>query len=688
MKKTLFILLAALTTTAFAQDTPSYATDSTRLLQEVVVQAFSAHRPLNEVAVSVGYLNVSELQRFASTSLLPAINTIPGVRMEERSPGSFRFSIRGSLIRSPFGVRNVKVYWNGLPFTDGGGNTYLNLLDLEAIGNAEIIKGPGGSLYGAGTGGVVLLNSAPVMQKQLAFSMAGGGYDLQRYHLTAQTHTEKVNARIQVAHQASNGYRVQTEMRRDAVNADLGFRLNSKSILSATLLYTDLFYETPGGLTKAQFDEDPRQARPSTSAVKGAVEQQAAVNNKTLFGGLVHEHQWDSQWSTRTGLYMATTQFQNPTIRNYEKRKERNAGLRTESQYSFGEQHYIKGKVTMGAEYQHFYSPLDVYGNNLGSVDTVQTKDELTSSLFFAFVQAELDLPRKFYLTVGGSFNNLRYGFERLEPSPITNQSRKFDGVFSPRISLLKKLTENFSIYASASRGFSPPSLAEVRPSTNTFNPTLKAESGSNLELGFKGTIGPIVFNLAAYNFVLDETIVIQRTSEGADYFVNAGKTSQRGIEAELMWKKQFNKSDFIPSLKLWGSFAYQHYRFRKYVQDNNDFSGNKLTGVAPSVGSWGIDASIKKKGYLNVTCNYVDHIPLNDANTAFASEYVLLGARAGYRTAASNKFPLDVYIGVDNALDKRYSLGNDLNAIGGRYFNAAPGVNFYAGVTMKVNDL
>jgi iron complex outermembrane receptor protein len=48
--------------------------------------------------------------------------------MEERSPGSYRLNIRGSSLRSPFGVRNVKIYYNNIPFTDPGGNTYLNSL--------------------------------------------------------------------------------------------------------------------------------------------------------------------------------------------------------------------------------------------------------------------------------------------------------------------------------------------------------------------------------------------------------------------------------------------------------------------------------------------------------------------------------------------------------------------------------
>lgn len=35
------------------------------------------------------------------------MNAIPGIRMEQRSPGSFRLNIRGSSLRLPFGIRNV-----------------------------------------------------------------------------------------------------------------------------------------------------------------------------------------------------------------------------------------------------------------------------------------------------------------------------------------------------------------------------------------------------------------------------------------------------------------------------------------------------------------------------------------------------------------------------------------------------
>lgn len=129
-------------------------------LAEVLISAFGLNKNWKEVPASVGRITSKQIEYIGTNNLLPAVNTIPGVRMEERSPSSYRLSIRGSLLRSPFGVRNIKVYWNDLPITDGGGNTYFNLVDATQLSALEIIKGPAASVYGANTGGVVLLKSS------------------------------------------------------------------------------------------------------------------------------------------------------------------------------------------------------------------------------------------------------------------------------------------------------------------------------------------------------------------------------------------------------------------------------------------------------------------------------------------------------------------------------------------------
>jgi iron complex outermembrane receptor protein len=46
--------------------------------------------------------------------------------------------------------------------------------------------------------------------------------------------------------------------------------------------------------------------------------------------------------------------------------------------------------------------------------------------------------------------------------------------------------------------------------------------------------------------------------------------------------------------------------------------------------------------------------------------------------------FPVNIFAGADNLLDEKYSLGNDINAAGNRFYNAAPRRNFYVGVAVQ----
>src|SRR6187402_1260523 len=159
MKKTL-IAAAALGIMNFGRaQTTQVEVDSSEILKEVVISAYEQNRKLLNIPAPVSFVGKSQLERYNNTSILPALNTIPGVRMEERSPGSYRLNIRGSSLRSPFGVRNVKVYLNDIPFTEPGGSTYLNLLGFYNINSVEILKGPSGSLYGGGSGGAVLIKT-------------------------------------------------------------------------------------------------------------------------------------------------------------------------------------------------------------------------------------------------------------------------------------------------------------------------------------------------------------------------------------------------------------------------------------------------------------------------------------------------------------------------------------------------
>lgn len=142
---------------AFAQSSNDSTMSGT--LDSVVVTAFRVKMSGQFLPVSTARISSTTLQQEVNGTLLPAFNLVAGVRMEQRSEGSYRLAIRGSSLRAPFGIRNVKLYWNDVPFSDPTGNTYLNILPFTLVNGIEILKGPVGAAYGLGTGGAVLLQS-------------------------------------------------------------------------------------------------------------------------------------------------------------------------------------------------------------------------------------------------------------------------------------------------------------------------------------------------------------------------------------------------------------------------------------------------------------------------------------------------------------------------------------------------
>ncbi|MEJ7739443.1 MAG: TonB-dependent receptor [Chitinophagaceae bacterium] len=683
MIKRLFILLCYPFTTLVAQNG---VTDTTRaqVLEEVVVKGYEQNRKLVEVAAPVSIISRQQLQRFGPGSILPAVNAAPGVRMEERSPGSYRLNIRGSSLRSPFGVRNVKIYWNNIPFTDPGGNTYLNQFSFYNISSIEILKGPGSSLYGAGTGGVMLLNSfSNPTSNRLSINYARGSYASNNLNVSLVAGNENFRNMIAYTHQNSDGYREQSAMRRDVVSWESKIRSSEKQSLSTHLLFGDLFYETPGGLTKAQFLANPKSARPPAGVFPGAIQNKAAIYQKTFWAGVNHQYQFNTHWQNSTSVYGAFSQIRNPAIRNYERRLEPHFGGRTTFSYTTRIKESTL-KVVAGAEVQQGYSSIKVYSNKRGSLDTLQNDDEVDIRQSGAFAQAEIGFPGGWIATGGFSVNNSRVQFDRFSDVPPFRFNTDFNNELAPRFSMLKKITEKISVYGLVSKGFSPPTVAEILPSTSVINTGLQAEQGINYELGLRGILfDRLSFDVNGFYFRLQNAITQRRDQSGADYFVNAGKTKQQGVETSLSYAGIKIAGQFVSQFTLWFNHTYHHFRYADFKQVNTEFSGNRIPSIAQHTIATGLDLITKPGLYAHVTYYYSDPIALNDVNTDYASSYNLLGCKAGFRRTFGH-VQTDLFISGDNLFDQTYSLGNDINAAANRFYNAAPGVNYQVGVGVQ----
>ena len=684
-------LLAALLlsgTLVSAQVSPprAFLSDSsdTRPLHEVVIKAYEQNRKLIDVGAPVAVVGKASLDRFGNSNILSAINLTPGVRMEERSPGSYRLNIRGSSIRSPFGVRDVKIYYNEIPLTDPGGNTYLNELGFYNFQSLEVIKGTAGSLYGAGIGGAVLISSMPaVWEKGLSVDYTGGSFAANQTNLNLRLGDADHRTILSYDHQTSDGYRQQTRMRRDIGSWETMVKTSDRQTIHAYALYSDLYYQTPGGLTINEYDSNARMARPPKGTSPGAVQAHAAIFQKNFTAGFSSTWRLGNHWQNTTAVYGAYTDFTNPGIRVYENRQEPHFGGRTVVQY-ITTWRASTLQINAGAEAQKGFFETRDYANNAGAPAALQMDDKLNNWTWMTFAQADLKLPHGWAITGGASFNANALNITAVNQTPPPTTRIRFSNKVAPRIALLKKISPDISLCASASRGFSTPTVQELQKSNGLVGPPLQPENGTDYELGGRGSFlgGALFIDIDAFVFHINNAIVQRIDSNGVAYSINAGGTNQHGIETFISWRVIDNPHSLLNSLRLFISHAWHDFHYSSFTQDTLNYSGHRLPSVPPQNVVSGVDVSLRFGLYANGTYTYTDKIALNDANTYYAGSYNLLGGRIGFRKVFAH-WKGDIYAGVDNAANVKYSLGDDFNAALNRFYNVAPRKNFYAGISM-----
>jgi len=656
-----------------------------RVLPAVTVEGFQEPIRLNDVAGGYSYIDKRDLSVFAEVTPVTAFNNLAGVRMEQRSPSSYRINIRGSTLRSPFGIRNVKVYWNRIPLTEPTGNTPLNMFDLTTLGNIEIIRGPSGSIYGAGTGGVLLFDGDIPVTSGLSVDggVAVGSFGMSRFHVGLSEKSDNHALRVSLLSHEADGYRDHSSFSRQNLLVSGSLQINDQQKLGYHLLYGDLDYQFPGGLTAEQRDENPQMARPV------ALSQNSSLDQKYLFAGLEHEIDWAS-WNNHTAVFMSSSNKKNPFITNYEFEDIRGAGLRTRFSGPLGG----PGSpviLAAGGEWQWGRVNADNFGNDGGVPDTVRYIDQNRQFTGFEFIKLAYHKGR-LRITAAGSLNHLRYRFNRTEDAALDSAyrlERTFNTVFSPRIGIVYD-GGALSFHASYSEGFSPPVLDEVRTSDAVINTALNAEEARTAEIGIRGRLFSdlLALDMNLFYMQLDNTIVSQIDENGTSTFFNSGSTSQRGLELLAGWKLREAPRGLIRFAYLQTSVTWYHFRFSDYEKaaggENVDFSGNELTGTPPLVAAGRLETNLGRSLQAVINYQHVSAIPLNDANTVYSKPYDLVQLQLSWKVINKAGKRIELYGGVDNLLDQSYSLGNDLNAFGSRYFNPAPTRNYFAGMRFR----
>ena len=532
-----------------------------------------------------------------------------------------------------------------------------------------------------------MINSFPKNpQTERIVDASVGDYGLFKYGAEYNTRNEYMITQYKYASQVSDGYRDQSFFERRTFETGIKVFTPSNVLVSVSTLYSNLNYGIPGGLNLQQFQDDPTQAR------TGSVGKNASIDQEDFIIGANVESEWTERWSGGTNVFANISSFENPFNFDYKSESRKSWGSRPWVQYknTFGDTDL---KLKLGAENHFGNNNARNYDNENGIRDSLRFEDEIQIKNRSVYLTGELDLPGEIFINAGISVNRVNYDVNRVatkeggvDPKLI---SKDFETAILPRIAIAKRLTDFTTLHASISAGFSPPTLEEFRTNDGELNENLEPEKGINYEVGIRGNTrdGSFSYDVATFYFKLKESIVLTESQrDGTLAFANAGSTNQTGLEVSTNWIAVNNENAFLSRLEVQSSYTFHYFKYDNYVKGGDDFSDNRLPGVAPHTFFSSLVAESKIGLYGQLSYNFTDEIPLTDGNTVYSDPYHLMKSRIGFKQILGEKLKLDIYAGGDNLLDQQYSLGYDINAFGNRFYQPAPGINWFGGI--KVNYL
>ena len=681
---------------AFTAASPALAQDTTATRLEPVVVEVSrgARRPLLDLPFSATVQTPDSLrpgQRHLA--LDETLLLIPGLTVSNRNNPAQdpRISIRGFGARSAFGVRGIRVLRDGIPLTLPDGQTPVDYLDLESVGRVEVLRGSSSSLYGNAGGGVIdLRTSAPAPFPITATArMSKGAFASQRWVAKADGEANGFGYQGNAARTESDGYRDHSRQRTNNGFARLSYDNESNSLGVEWLGVNTPLAESPGALSRAQFESDPRLADPLSIAKKA----RKAVTQSQV--GITARH-YVAAAELEGSAYAGTRHLDNPLtfgIVDVGRRIGGGNARATVPLTVFG----ADNRITLGGELQ-LQNDLRMNFTNCNNVppltaptatcpDITQERGSVTLnqrekvSSVGSYLRDEIQLGDIFALTAGARADAVRF---RVEDMLITASNPDDSGerllhAISPMAGLLAHLSDSHSAYFNVSTAFETPTATELgnQPSgAGGINRDLKPQRSLTYEVGLKGVseIG-IQYSTAYFaTRVHDELIPFDvPASPGRRFFRNAGRTSRRGIEVGVSYD--------LSVLQLGGAYTYANYRFVDFAVGTAQYAGNKIPGIPAQI----LQASATLRtslASLVTEANFADRMFVDDPNSESAPGYGIVNARL-VSAALWRGSGAEITIGAQNVFDRKYISSVSVNAAGGKFYEPGTQRAFFVGLSL-----
>ncbi len=637
-------------------------------LEAVAVRPWPSPRERQALA-AVSSIDSTDLRTYDRASLRGALLWVPGVQMDERGHGgSTRFSIRGSLLRSPYGVRGVKVYWGPFSLTLADGSTPLELLDPELVGTLDVVRSVGGPLYGSAPSGLLLATPPERTDTGSDASISGTGGPDGYFKLSGEVQTRTANGNtisMGVLRLGNDGYRDQEYARRDQVWITQRYAL-PKGNVRIFLTGQKAAWGLPGSLDSLTAAEHPRSARPYSQQIDARVEK------SQVFAGIAVEQRVWQGMLLRSSLQVQATDKVNPYgtspfFGGYKDERIRSAGTRLSLGRTFhGTGVSFSWELGLEAMLERDQLQERTFVNALPA--DLRTDADTRASNLNGFLSTRLLLADRttLFADIGTEATAFRH-------EDLLRNTESFDAPpteIYPLLGVERVLSDQLTGHIRYAQSTSRPTIWEVLGTTGIPNAELGAERVKEAEAGLSFRSKKVALALNGYMRHTQDLILPERVNEGADeIFINAGDAAQNGVELEgrIGWDRARKRR-----VELLVNGAWQHHQLRL-----PDAAG---TVDVPGVPRWTGGARGRySTGKSSIELGYRANssVVANTANGDRLPGYGVMQLHIG-RSWGWNPYRLQVGITAENLLDTPYTSFIQLNDPARRYYNPAPGRGFF----------
>jgi iron complex outermembrane receptor protein len=679
--------LVALTGVLFSGKIQGQVKDTlSRIYQLSPVTITAIRIPVKESSVPYSITVMATRKNIQGLSLAEAVAGIPGMEVQARynlSVGD-RITNRGFGARTQFGVRGVRIIVDDIPATMADGQSNLEMIDLQDLSYVVLLRGPGSSLYGNASGGVLKLYSNPLPLVPFHFSLSStiGSDGLFRWNGSIGATFAKTRVSGSFTNFNYDGYREHSKAEFNRFILKLSSSISSSDQLLVNAGYVHFFALSPGALTKQEFEQNPTLANPSS------VKNSAGEDGTQFQAAATWKHQHDSISLFQVNVYDSYRTVRNLIAGKIIELPQQAGGIDAIYDRKIN---FVGRKIDwcIGAEAAFRLNNRKNYINNNGLQGQMflnQDEQVINVGLY-----TQVLFPVTLKIDVAGSLRYDQTNFKVTDfisdSQNMNNSGNRMMNGLSPAVGIVYRPIKFLNCFVNISTSFETPTSTELanRPGgVGGFNPDLYPSRALEYEAGLRGSVSPVFqYDLTGYIInIKDELIpfeVLPDAPGGQDYYRNAGSSVHRGAELALSYLP-------IPSLKASVSFTYIDAYFKNYVVKGIDYSGNKVPGITPIRLAAELTYYTPVRLYVSVLMQSFGKFTANDANTAYVNPHTVFDMDIGHDGISfgkDKKIRLILSGGISNIFNLHYISSVTVNATADRYYEPAPGRSYFLNVRL-----